>query len=328
MAAATLVSRTCFVVSVCAAAFLLPQLACAQTAPARQVRLITTYPPGGASDIMARIIGHKLGEIWGQTVLVENKAGANGSIGIEYAARQPADGGSFVIGNMGPVAINPLISKVPYDIARDFQPISLVAIGPTVLVTNGNSSAKNLMELIKLARDKPGSMNFGTAGPGTLGHLGGEMMKRLANIDMVHVPYKGGVLAIQDLLAGQVQLVFADPQPILQHIRVGKARPLAVTGSKRLQVIAEVPTFAEAGLPGFVAENWWGAWVPAATPKTAADRLQASLAKVMSAPDIRQKFEDMGIEALSSTPEALRDFTRAESEKWGKLVREAGIRGE
>ncbi|MDB5862110.1 MAG: hypothetical protein JWQ76_5799 [Ramlibacter sp.] len=329
MAAVTRVTRTFFVASiVCAAALLTPHVVSGQTAPAKQVRLITTYPPGGASDIMARIIGQKLGEIWSQTVLVENKSGANGSIGIEYAARQPADGSSFVIGNMGPVSINPLISKVPYDMARDFQPVSLVAIGPTVLVTNGNSPAKNLMEFIKLARDKPNSMNFGTAGPGTLGHLGGEMMKRLANIEMVHVPYKGGVLAIQDLLGGQVQLVFADPQPILQHIRVGKARPLAVTGAKRLPVVAEVPTFAEAGLPGFVAENWWGVWVPAATPKATAERLQTSLAKAMSAPDIRQKFEEMGIEALSTTPEALRDFTRAESEKWGKLVREAGIRGE
>ncbi len=310
------------------AAFALPQIAFSQSAPAKQVRLITTYPPGGASDIMARIIGSKLGEMWGQTVLVENKAGANGSIGIEYAARQPADGGSFVIGNMGPVAINPLISKVPYDMARDFQPVSLVAIGPTILVTNGNSPAKNLMEFVKLARDKPGSMNFGTAGPGTLGHLGGEMMKRLANIEMVHVPYKGGVLAIQDLLGGQVQLVFADPQPILPHVRAGKARALAVTGSKRLPAVNEIPTLAEAGLPGFVAENWWGVWVPAATPKPAAERLQVSLAKAMSAADIRQKFEDMGIEALSTTPEALRDFTRSESEKWGKLVREAGIRAD
>jgi tripartite-type tricarboxylate transporter receptor subunit TctC len=315
----------------CVSSFVLPCFASpasAQTAPAKQVRLITTYPPGGASDIMARIIGQKLGEIWGQTVLVENKAGANGSIGIEYAARQPADGGSFVIGNMGPVAINPLISKVPYDVARDLQPVSLVAIGPTVLVTNGNSPAKNLTDFLKLARDKPGSMNFGTAGPGTLGHLGGEMMKRLANIDMVHVPYKGGVLAIQDLLAGQVQLVFADPQPILQHIRVGKAKALAVSGAKRLPVVAEVPTLAEAGLPGFVAENWWGVWVPAATPKTAADRLHGSLTKAMTSGDIRQKFEDMGIEALSSTPDALRDFTRAESEKWGKLVKEANIRAD
>jgi tripartite-type tricarboxylate transporter receptor subunit TctC len=292
------------------------------------VRLITTYPPGGASDIMARIIAQKLGEIWGQTVLVENKSGANGSIGIEYAARQPADGTSFVIGNMGPVSINPLISKVPYDMTRDFLPVSLVAIGPTVLVTNPSVPAKTLMELVKLARDKPGTINFGTAGPGTLGHLGGEMLKRLAKIEIVHVPYKGGVLAIQDLLGGQVQLVFADPQPILQHIRVGKVRPLAVTGSKRSPAVPEVPTFAEAGLPGFVAENWWGVWVPAATPKAAVERLQESLAKAMTSGELREKFEGMGIEALSSTPDALRDFARAESEKWGKLVREADIRAD
>jgi tripartite-type tricarboxylate transporter receptor subunit TctC len=296
--------------------------------PSKPVRLITTYPPGGASDIMARIIAQKLGEIWGQTVIVENKSGANGSIGLEYAARQTADGTSFVIGNMGPVSINPLITKVPYDIARDFLPISMVAISPTVLVINANSPAQNLKEFIAFARANPGKVNFGTAGPGTLGHLGGEMMKRLAGIEIIHVPYKGGVLAIQDLLGGHVQMVFADPQPILQHIRAGKARPLAVTSAKRLPIVAEVPTFAEAGLPGFVAENWWGAFLPVSTPKTIADKLQEDLGKAMNSADIKQRFEEMGVEALSGTPEALRDFVRAESEKWGKLVQEAGIRGE
>ena len=322
-----LVTRASSLVLIAAAA-LLPAIASAQTAPAKQMRLITTYPPGGASDIMARIIGQKLGEIWGQNVLVENRSGANGSIGMEYAARQPPDGSSFVIGNMGPVAINPQISKVPYDMARDFQPVSMAAIGPTILVTNGNSSARNLADFIKLARDKPGTMNFGTAGPGTLGHLGGEMMKRIAKIEITHVPYKGGVLAIQDLLAGNVQLVFADPQPILPHIKAGKAKPLAVSGSKRSPAAPDIPTIAEAGLPGFVAENWWGVWVPAATPKPAAERLQTSLAKAMTAADIRQKFEDMGVEALSSTPDALRGFTRSEVEKWGKLVKEANIRAD
>ncbi len=296
--------------------------------PGKQVRLITTYPPGGASDIMARIVAQKLGEIWGQTVIVENKSGANGSIGLEYAARQPADGSSFVIGNMGPVSINPLISKVPYDIARDFLPLSMVGISPTVLVINAGSPAQNLLEFIALARAKPGTINFGTAGPGTLGHLGGEMMKRLAKIDIVHVPYKGGVLAIQDLLGNHVQMVFADPQPILQHIRAGKARPLAVTSAKRLPIVSEVPTFAEAGLPGFVAENWWGAFVPAGTPKTIVDKLHATLTRAMSSADIKQRFEEMGVEALSGTPEALRDFVRSESEKWGKLVQEAGIRAD
>jgi tripartite-type tricarboxylate transporter receptor subunit TctC len=326
MAASKLVARTSFAIVLALA--LAPFMAEAQTLPAKQMRLIITYPPGGASDIMGRLIGQKLGEIWGQTVLIESKPGANGSIGIEYAARQPADGSSFVIGNMGPVSINPVISKVPYDMGRDFLPVSLVAIGPTVLVTNGNSPARNLMEFVKLAREKPGTINYGTAGAGTLGHLGGEMMKRLANIDIVHVPYKGGVLAINDLLGGHVQMVFADPQPILQHIRTAKAKPLAVTGGKRSPVLPEVPTFAEAGLPGFVAENWWGVWVPTGTPKAALEQLHASLIKAMTSADIREKFEGMGIEALSSTPEALRDFARAEGEKWGKLVREAGIRAD
>ena len=302
--------------------------AAAPTYPSKPVRLITTYPPGGASDIMARIIAQKLNEMWGQPVIVENKSGANGSIGLEYAARQPADGSSFVIGNMGPVAINPLITKVPYDIARDFLPVTMVASAPTVLVVNPGVPARSLLELVALARARPGTINFGTAGPGTLGHLGGEMMKRLAKIDIVHVPYKGGVLAIQYVLGGHVQMMFADPQPILPHIRAGKARPLAVTSGKRSQVVPEVPTFAEAGLPGFVAENWWGVFVPAATPKTIVDKLQADLAKTMGSADIKQKFEEMGVEALSSTPEALRDFARAETDRWGKLVQEAGIRGE
>jgi len=307
---------------------LTPAWSGAQPVSGKQTRMILTYPPGGASDIMGRIIAQKLGEIWGQTVLVENRPGANGSIGIEYAARQPADGSSFVIGNMGPVAINPQISKVPYDMARDFQPVALVAIAPTILVTHVSIPAKNLMEFVKLARSRPGVVNFGTAGPGTLGHLGGEMMKRLAKIDMVHVPYKGGILAIQDLLAGQVHIVFADPQPILQHIRVGKVRPLAVTSAKRTAVAPEVPTFAEAGLPGFVAENWWGIYVPAATPRAQVDRLHADVVKAMGNADLRDKFAAMAVEALASSPDALRDFTRTEVDKWGKLIREAGIRAD
>jgi hypothetical protein len=179
--------------------------------------VILTYPPGGASDIMGRIIAQKLGEISGQSVLVENRAGANGAIGIEYAARQPADGTSFVIGNLAPVAINPLISKVSYNMTRDFQPVSLVASAPTILVTHVSIPAKTLLEFVKLARSRPGEVNWGTAGPGTLGHLGGEMLKRLAKIDMLHVPYKGGVLAIQDLprwqRASRVRRPAADHSP-------------------------------------------------------------------------------------------------------------------
>ena len=307
---------------------MLPATSAAQTAPGKQMRVILTYPPGGASDIMGRIMAQKLGEIWGQSVLVENRVGANGAIGVEYAARQPADGTSFVIGNLAPVAITPQISKVPYNMARDFQPVALVAISPTVLVTHVSVPAKDLMQFVKLARSRPGEVNWGTAGPGTLGHLGGEMLKRLAGIDMVHVPYKGGVLAIQDLLAGNVHIVFADPQPIIPHIRAGKVRPLAVTSAKRSSAVPDVPTFAEAGLPGFVAENWWGVWVPAATPKAQVDRLHGDLVKAMGNPDLRERFVGMGVEAMATTPETLRDFTRAETDKWGKLIREAGIRAD
>ena len=307
---------------------LTPAVTTAQTAPAKQFRVILTYPPGGASDIMGRIIAQKLGEIWGQTVLVENRSGANGAIGIEYAARQPPDGSSFVIGNLAPVAVTPQLTKVPYDMARDFAPVSMVAIGPTVLVTHPSMPVRNLKDFVAVARQKPGAINFGTAGPGTLGHLGGEMMKRLAKIDIVHVPYKGGVLAIQDLLGGHVQMVFADPQPIIPHIRAGKAKPLAVTSAKRSTAVPEIPTFAEAGLPGFVAENWWGVWMPAATPKAALDRVHGSLTTAMTSAEIRDKFQVMAIEALSGTPEALREFARAEGEKWGKLIREANIRAD
>ena len=307
---------------------LTPAVTIAQTAPAKQFRVILTYPPGGASDIMGRIIAQKLGEIWGQTVLVENRSGANGAIGIEYAARQTPDGSSFVIGNLAPVAVTPQLTKVPYDMARDFAPVSMVAIGPTVLVTHPSMPVRNLKEFVAVARQQPGAINFGTAGPGTLGHLGGEMMKRLAKIDIVHVPYKGGVLAIQDLLGGHVQMVFADPQPIIPHIRAGKAKPLAVTSAKRSTAVPEIPTFAEAGLPGFVAENWWGVWMPAATPKAALDRVHGSLTTAMTSAEIRDKFQVMAIEALSGTPEALREFARAEGEKWGKLIREANIRAD
>jgi tripartite-type tricarboxylate transporter receptor subunit TctC len=296
--------------------------------PNRQVRLIATYPPGGASDIMARIVGQKLSELWGQSVVIENKSGANGSIGLEYAARQPNDGSAFVIGNLGPVSVNPLISKVPYDMNRDFAPVSLIASSPVILVINANIPANNLKELIALARAKPGTLNFGSAGSGSLGHLGGEMMKRMANIDIIHVPYKGGILAINDVLAGQVQMMMADPQPILPHMRAGKVRALAVSTAKRSPVAPEIPTLGEAGLPGFVADNWWGVYLPAGTPRQIIDKLQADLTRAMQSAEVKDKFIAMGIESLSTTPEGLRDYARAESEKYGKLVREAGIKAE
>src|SRR5256884_3580565 len=235
--------------------------ALAETYPSKPVRLIVTYPRAGSSDLMGRILGQKLAEFWGQPVIVENKPGAAGSIGMDYAAHQPPDGYSFVIGNLGPVAVNPLLSKVPYDVERDFVPMSLIATGPNVLVVNPKTPVRTLGELIAYARVNPGKLNFGSGGPGSVAHLSGEMLKSLAHIDIVHVPYKGGILSVNDLLAGHVQLVFSDALPVMQHIRAGKLRALAVTSPERSALAPEIPTCVESGLP-LIAVNWWGVLLP------------------------------------------------------------------
>jgi len=325
MSVANILSRTAVGSIAIILSFFHAPLSGAQPAPAKQFRVILTYPPGGASDIMGRIIAQKLGEIWGQTVLVENRSGANGSIGIDYAAKQPGDGTSFVIGNMGPVAINPLISKVPYDIARDFQPVSLVAIGPTVLVTHPSMPARNLREFVQLARERPGAINFGTAGPGTLGHLGGEMMKRLAKIDIVHVPYKGGVLAIQDLLGGHVQMVFSDPQPIIPHIHAGKAKPLAVTSAKRSPLAPELPTMIEAGLPGFEISAWYVMFAPAGVPKPILNKVSQDIATVLKMPDVIAQMFKVGNIPMPTTPAEFDTIIRNDTELFTKVMAAAGI---
>ncbi|HTP45482.1 MAG TPA: tripartite tricarboxylate transporter substrate binding protein [Casimicrobiaceae bacterium] len=303
--------------------------ALAQTYPSRPVRLIVTYPPGGSSDLMARILGEKLGQLWGQPVVVENKPGAAGSIGMESAARQPADGYSFVIGNLGPAAVNPLLSKVPYDVARDFIPVSLIATGPNVLVVNPEKTPfKTLGDLIAYARANPGKLNFGSGGPGSVAHLSGEMLKSMAQIDIVHVPYKGGILSINDLLAGHVQMVFSDALPVMQHIRAGKLRPLAITSPERSPLVPDVPTCVESGVPGLVAVNWWGVLLPTGTPKPTADKFHADLVKVMQDPEVKEKFAQLGVEATSGTPGEFAAFMRAEVAKYAKLIKEADIHAE
>ena len=304
-------------------------MALAQTYPSRPVRLIVTYPPGGSSDLMARILGEKLGQLWGQPVVVENKPGAAGSIGMESAAHQPADGYSFVIGNLGPAAVNPLLSKVPYDVARDFIPVSLIATGPNVLVVNPEKTPfKTLGDLIAYARANPGKLNFGSGGPGSVAHLSGEMLKSMAQIDIVHVPYKGGILSINDLLAGHVQMVFSDALPVMQHIRAGKLRPLAITSPERSPLVPDVPTCVESGVPGLVAVNWWGVLLPTGTPKPTAEKFHADLVKVMQDPEVKEKFAQLGVEATSGTPGEFAAFMRAEVAKYAKLIKEADIHAE
>ncbi len=300
----------------------------AQTYPSKPVRLIVTYPPAGSSDLMARILGQKLSELWGQPVVVENKAGAAGSIGMEYAAHQAPDGYSFVIGNLGPAVVNPILSKVPYDVERDFVPVSLIATGPNILVVNPSTPATTLGELIAYARANPGKLNFGSGGSGSVAHLSGEMFKSQANLDIAHVPYKGGILSVNDLLAGHVQIVFSDALPVMQHIRAGKLRALAVTSPERSPLAPEIPTCAESGLPGLVAVNWWGVLLPAGTPKVIADKFRADLVKVMQDPEVKEKFAALGVEALSSTPAEFGAYIKSETAKYAKLIKDAGIKGE
>jgi tripartite-type tricarboxylate transporter receptor subunit TctC len=277
---------------------------------------------------MARILGQKLSELWGQPVIVENKAGAAGSIGMDYAAHQPPDGYSFLIGNLGPTVVNPILSKVPFDVERDFIPVSLIATGPNILVVNPSTPATTLGELIAYARANPGKLNFGSGGSGSVAHLSGEMFKSQAHVDIVHVPYKGGILSVNDLLAGNVQLVFSDALPVMQHIRAGKLRALAVTSPERSPLAPEIPTCVESGLPGLVAVNWWGVLLPAGTPKVIADKFRADLVKVMQDPEVKAKFALLGVDAMNGTPEQFASYMKSETAKYAKLVKEAGIRAE
>lgn len=311
------------------AAAAMAALAAAQVAaqgwPTKPVRLIVTYPPGGSSDLMARVFGAKLGELWGQQVIIESKPGAAGQIGMEYTAKQAPDGYTFVIGNLGPVAVNPLLSKVNYSIEKDFIPVSLISTGPNVLVVRADSPFKSLGDVIAYARQNPGKLNYGTSGPGSVSHLSSEMLKNIAKVQAVEVPYKGGVLAVQDLLGGQIQFIFSDSLPASGHIRAGKLRALCVTGAQNYELLPEPPTCRQAA-PGLVAVNWWGVLFPAGTPKPMVDNLNAATARALADPAVKKGFADLGVEARSSTPAEFAAFIKDEMAKYTKLIKEANIK--
>jgi tripartite-type tricarboxylate transporter receptor subunit TctC len=297
----------------------------AQNYPSKPVKLIVTYPPGGSSDLMARILGQKLQELWGQPVVIESKPGAAGAIGREYAKQQPPDGYSFVIGNLGPVTTNPLLTKVSYDVERDFAPVSLIATGPNILVVNPNTPVRSLKELVDYARANSSKVNFGSSGPGSVAHLAGEMFKNDAKLDITHIAYKGGILSVQDLVAGHVQLVFSDALPAMQFIKTGRLRALCVTGTERSSTVGDIPTCAESGMPGVVAVNWWGVLLPAGTPKPVVQKFHADLVKVMKDPDLKERFAQLGVDAVSSTPEEFAAFMRTETARYAKLIKDANI---
>jgi len=297
----------------------------AQGYPTKPVRLIVTYPPGGSSDLMSRVYGAKLSEVWGQPVIVESKPGAAGSIGMDFAAKQPGDGYTFVVGNLQPVAVNPLLSQVPYSIQKDFVAVSQISQGPNVLVVQADSPFKSLADVIAYAKANPGKLNYGTSGPGSVSHLSSEMLKNITKAQVVEVPYKGGVLAVQDLLGSQIQFIFSDTLPAMQHIRAGKLRALCVTGESRYELLPDqAPCQNDAR--GLVAVNWWGVLYPSGTPKSIVDKLHADTVKVLADPDTKKRFADLGVETKASTPAEFSAFIRAETEKYARLIREANIK--
>lgn len=303
--------------------------ALAQEYPAKPVRLIIPFAPGGANDILGRLVASRLSVSLGQQVVADNRPGAGGSIGADIAAKSPSDGYTIVIGHIGTLAVNPtLYRKLPYNPVTDFQPISLIAKVANIMVVHPSLPAKSVKELIALAKAKPGMLVYGSGGSGGAGHLATEYFKLMAKIDIVHVPYKGTGPAIVDLLAGQTQLVFAGVPGIIAHTRAGKLRPLGVSTSQRLRVLPEVPTISEAGVPGYEATQWYGVLAPAGTPKAVIDKLNKELVTWVQTKEMTDRLGAMGSEPASSTPDGFMALIKSEIRRWAPVIRRAGIRAD
>jgi tripartite-type tricarboxylate transporter receptor subunit TctC len=301
--------------------------ASAQGYPNRTIRLVVPFPAAGTTDILAREVAQKLTEVFGQTVVVDNRPGAAGNIGSDLVAKSAPDGYTLLMGTVGTHAINPsLYSKMPYDHFTDFAPVVLVAGVPNVLVVNPALPVNSVADLIKLAKDKPGQINFASSGSGTSIHLSGELFKTMAGVDMMHVPYKGSSPALTDLVGGQVQIMFDNLPSALPQIKAGRLRAIAVTSLKRAPVLPDIPTINESGLPGFEASSWFGVLAPAGTPPAVIARINAEVNKWLQSADAREKLLGQGAEAAGGSPEQFGTFIRAESEKWAKVVKASGAK--
>jgi len=296
--------------------------------PSRPVRFILPFPPGGGTDILGRLIAERLSAGLGQPVVIENRGGAGGNVGAEAAARSSPDGYTIVL--VAPsLAISPtLYSKINYDPVKDFAPVSLVATVPNVMITQASLPVQNLQEFIAFAKAKPGALNFGSGGAGTSNHLAGELFNIVTGAKLVHIPYKGVNLAMQDVLAGNVHLVFIGIPAAAPHIKAGKLRALALVAPQRSSALPEVPTVAEAGLRDFEVTTWYGVLAPAGTPRNVVTRLNAELGKIMHSPELKEKLAATGTEPLTSTPEEFADYIKREIAKWGEVVRKAGVKAD
>jgi len=299
----------------------------AQEYPTKPIRLVITYPPGGNTDLVGRALALKLGEFMGQQVVVDNRGGAGGVLGSMITAQSAPDGYTIMLGTSAGMVINPLLSrKLTYDPVKDFAPVSMVVIVPQLLVINPQLPVKNVRELIAFAKAKPGYLNAGSSGVGTPNHFGTELLKWLAGVDIVHVPYKGGAPALTDLLGGQIQMAFSSVPAVLPHIKAGRLVALGVGSAKRSPALPNIPTIAEAGVPGYEYTTWYGVFAPAKTPRTLIARLNAEIVKAMETPDIKDRFTALGGDPDPGTPEELRAYMAIESAKWAKIIKAANIR--
>ena len=296
--------------------------------PNKPIRLIVPFAPGGSNDIMARIIGQKIGEGVKQTVIIDNRGGASGIIGTDIVAKAAPDGYTLLMMSLT-LAVNPsLFKKLPYDTEKDLLPVSLVASAPLILVVHPSLPVKTLRDFLAHAKANPGKLNFGSGGPGTTPHLAGEMLKSMAGLQMTHVPYKGGGPALADLVGGQLQLMLENIPSTLPHVKSGKLRVLALSGLKRSPLVPDVPTLDEAGLKGYEIVGWNGLFLPAGTPNAVVARLHAETVKALALPDLKERLSGMGAEGVGSSPVQFGAFVKAEIKKWAQVVRDAGLRVE
>ena len=295
--------------------------------PTKPIRLVITYPPGGNTDLVGRAVAQKLTEAWGQQVVVDNRGGAGGVLGTLIAKQAAADGYTLLLGTSAGMVLNPLLmNKIPYDPYQDFAPVSLVIVLPQLLAVHPGLAARNIREFIALAKAKPGQLNFGSSGVGTPNHLGGEMLKAMAGINIVHVPYKGGAASIADLIGGQVQLVISSAPSVVPHVRSGRLRALAIGSAKRSPALPEVPTVAESGLPGYEYTTWYGIFAPAKTPEAIVKKMNAEIVRMLADPQMTQRFQSQGGDPASSTPAQLTAYMREEMARWTRVIKTAGIR--
>jgi tripartite-type tricarboxylate transporter receptor subunit TctC len=303
--------------------------AAAQGYPSKPIRFVVPYPAGGPLDTVARLLGSKLAESMKQPVVVDNKPGAGGNIGAEFVARSAADGYTILMGAVATHAINPsLYASIPYDPVRDFIPVTQVASTPNVLVLNPSVPASSVQELIAYAKANPGRLNFGSGSTGSAGHLAGELFDTMAGVRMVHVPYKGAGPAMQDLIGGQIQLMFDNLASSLGQIKAGRVKALAVTTAKRTALAPELPTISESGLPGFDVSTWFGIFVPAKTPQAIVERLHAEFTRALALPEVREAMLKLGAEPVGNTPQEFAAYIRSEADKYAKLVKASGAKAD